>query len=175
MNSAWPSRTSGPPLGPWPGRTYSTVKCLGGADDLGPIADVGVGGEVIGAVDHGVAGAEHVFLGQIDETIAAGVGPAVEIEADFASAVLEDEGALVKGLGAVRGGLEVADIGAVLGGGLPAGGFEAFHFFGDADVGEGRGAGFGPDGVAVGVVAVVVRVEDVLDRLIGDSFGGLPG
>ena len=39
---------------------------------------------------------------------------------------------------------------------------------GYAGVGDHGGAKFGPDGVAIGVIAMVMGVEDVLDGLFGD-------
>jgi len=59
--------------------------------------------------------------------------------------------------------VEVGHIGAALGGRLKAGGLETLHLFGDAHIGKCGGAGLGPDGIAVSVVAVVMRVKDVLD------------
>ncbi len=39
-------------------------------------------------------------------------------------------------------------------------------------LGDDAGAGLGEDGVAVGVVAVMVRIEDVADRLVGRLLDG---
>src|SRR5207248_11498872 len=67
--------------------------------------------------------------------------------------------------------VQFRDVLALLGGGLPAGRLIALHFVGDALIGDGDGAHLGPDRVAVGMVAMVVRVEDELDGLGGDLLG----
>src|SRR4029453_12849640 len=128
---------------------------------LRPVGDIGVAGEVVGAVDGGIAGAEKLFLGQVDEAVAARVSPAEEVETHLARAVLQDEGTLVEGLPGWFGSVEfeLGDVGTLLGRGLPARWFVALHLFGDTDVGQGGGAGLGPDGIAVGVVAMVMSIE----------------
>jgi len=81
----------------------------------------------------------------------------------FSRAVLQDERRLGEGLlGAFDVGLvEVADVFALLFGGVPAPRLVTVHLVDDAAVGEGGGAGGGPCGVAVAVVAVGVGVEDI--------------
>ncbi len=90
-----------------------------------------------------------------------------EVEADFASAVFQDEGAFAEEELWARcvDEIERANIIAHGSGGEPALGFVAVHFVGDALVGESGGAGSGPHDVAVGVIAVRVRIEDEADRL----------
>src|ERR1035438_2165205 len=145
---------------------------FGGAQHGGPVADVGVHGGVVGPVDHGVAGAEDLFFRQIGEAVAAGVGPSKVEEFNFALAVVEDElrlgDVLLGRLGRVA--MEFGHIGAALDGGQPARRFQAFHFGGYTGEGDGGRPGLGPDRVAVNVVAVVVRVEDILDGLGREAF-----
>src|SRR5205085_7601977 len=142
-----------------------------GLDYRRPVADVAIRGEIIRAVDCGIAGAQNLFFRQPDETIAARVRPAEEVETHLARTILHDEWALIEGLlGRLRGAeLQFGYVGAAFGGGLPARGFVALHFLSHALVSERGGAGLRPYRIAVGVVAVVVRVEDVLYGLAGDT------
>ena len=69
------------------------------------------------------------------------------------------------------------DIRAVLGAVLPAAGLACiiavlvfFHFFDHADAGDRGGAVLDPDAVAVGMVPVVMRIEDKTNRLVGNGL-----
>ena len=66
-------------------------------------------------------------------------------------------------------------VGALLGGGLPARRFVTLHLFGDSHVRQGGCASLGPDWIAVGMVAVVMSIEDVLDGFGRDAVGGFQG
>jgi len=85
-------------------------------------------------------------------------------------AIVEDEGLIAERLlGRFGGGeFEVAHVGALFGGLLPALGLIAFHLVDDTFVRKRGGAGFGPDGIAVGVITVMVGIEDVADRFGGE-------
>ena len=66
--------------------------------------------------------------------------------------------------------MHVRDILALCGGKLPAGRLVAFHLLGDSAIGQRGRAGLGPDGIAVGMVAVMMGIENILHRLGGDAL-----
>ena len=136
------------------------------AEDGDPAFGVGVAGVVEGTVHAGVAGEQDPVLRQPGNGIAGGVGVAEEEKLDALVAVVEDE--LVR---EVEGGDLVGE-GAILARPVLLRPLEAV---GPLRLEEGLAPLLGDDGrpelhvlhVPVGVVAVVVRVEDELDRLVG--------
>ena len=94
--------------------------------------------------------------------------PTEEMKLHFARAVLQYKRALVKRLLRVLGcvPMHLGYIRPAFGRGLPARRLIPLHLLSHALICQGCGAGRGPDGIAVGVVAVVVRIEDVFDGLI---------
>ena len=128
---------------------------------------MGIGHIVKRAVGDGVACRQHLFFRQIDKAIAARVRPSEEVEFHAARAVIQHERrrveSLLRRLG--RGAVKLLHIFAIR---LhPTLGLVTLHLLRHPDIGQRRRAHFGPDGVSVGVVAVVVRVENVLDGLAG--------
>ncbi len=117
------------------------------------------------AVDAGVAGAEDFLIRQPGDRITRGVGVAEEHEFDALSAIIEDF-RFVKRL--VRNfQFALGDVFALSGCGFPF--FRALDLKepGAILVADDLRTLFGPDCVAIGVVAMMVRIENVLDRLIG--------
>ena len=72
-------------------------------------------------------------------------------------------------LGMVR--IHLGDILALLSCLLPALWFVALHLVGDPLVGDCYSAQLGPDRIPIGVIAVMVSVEDILDGLGRDFLG----
>ena len=136
------------------------------AKDSDPAFGVGVAGVVEGPVHAGVAGEQDPVLRQPGDGIAGGVGVAEEEELDALVAVVEDE--LV---GEVEGGDLVGE-GAILARPVFLRPLEAV---GPLRRKEGLAPLLGNDRrpelhilhVPVGVIAVVVGVENELDRLVG--------
>src|SRR5207248_11146514 len=129
---------------------------------------------VVTAVDAGVAGAEDLVPGQIGAGVAGGVGVAEVEELDaLALAVVEDQLVVEDDVGHLQ--RAVAD---VLAAHRPAAGLGELlrpvdaQQAGAVGLRDDAGPVLGEDGVAVGVVAVVVRVEDVADRLVGGLLDG---
>ena len=156
----------GPPHLAVAGAKRLHAEILHRAEDGDPAFGVGVAGVVEGPVHAGVAGEQDPVLRQPGDGIAGGVGVAEEEELDPLVAVVEDE--LV---GEVEGGDLVRE-GAILARPVLLCSFEAV---GSLRLKEGLAPLLGDDRrpelhilhVPVGVIAVVVGVENKLDRLVG--------
>ena len=104
--------------------------------DLRPIPDVGIRSVVVWTVDHRIARADDLFLGQINESIAARVGPSEEMKLDAAGRVFDYVRRFGESLFGRLGGvaLQIGHVGSLLGGVAPAARFVALQFFSDAGV-----------------------------------------
>ena len=125
--------------------------------------------EVEGAVDAGIAGAEDLVLGQVGEGIARGVGMAEEEELDALLAVVEHQLVVEDDVRDLERAVARRPCGRSARGRPPRTPCAPLIAQQPGAVGLGDDAGprLGEDRVAVGVIAVVVRVEDIADRLIG--------
>src|SRR5207249_4704228 len=119
--------------------------------------------EVIRTIHDRGTGAQDSLLRQVDESIAARVRPAKEMELHLARFVFENEWALVESLFGRLGGREVqlGNILSAFGSGLPARRLVTLHLFNHAFVRESGCAGLRPDGGSVSMIAVMVGVEDI--------------
>src|SRR5262249_26361486 len=119
---------------------------------------------------HDVAGADHVGVGEINPGVAIGVGVVDMVQLRLAAADLDDLDAAGVGLlryAALRGGRLCVARPAVL---VAAGG----ETEPDVVLGDNGGAVLLEVGIAAGVVAVEVSVDDVFDRQRRDRlYGGL--
>ena len=151
-----------------PGKDSGGLERLGLLDHVGPVACVGVPGEVERAVDDCVARAEDAVVWQEDHSVSPCVSPPEVVELDFAAGSLKrvwhDLEGLHRGFDRIRA--DRRDVGPSLGGGLPAGRLVALHLLGDADVRQSRRSLPRPYRVGVGVVTVVMCVEHVADGLL---------
>src|SRR5262249_19125174 len=130
----------------------------------------------------GVAGAEDLVLRQPGAAIAGRVRVAEEQKLDALLAVVEDEAVVEDDARHLqRALLDVLASRRAFAGLLELVGAVDAQQQGAVRLGDDAGSLLGKDRVAVGVVAVVVRVEDVADRLVGrlldrlDDVAGLLG
>src|SRR6266403_884321 len=100
----------------------SDFQLLGLANYVGPIRDIRVGGIVIRTVGHGVARAQDSLFGEIDEAIAARVGPTEVMKFHTPRGIFEHKQILVESLLGRLGlsPVQLGDVLALLGGLLPA-------------------------------------------------------
>ena len=125
------------------------------------------------AVGAGIAGAENLEFGQIHEGIAGCVGMAQEQKLAALGAVVEHQlviehefGHLQMAVGDIRAARRtLAGVGEILG---PVDAQNA----GAVGLGDDAGADLGEDRVAIGMVAVVVRIDDIANRLVRGLLDG---
>ena len=118
-------------------------------------------------VHDGIASADNLLFRQVSKAVPAGVRPSEKVKLDAPSLVLQHERALGERLLGRFRCLQVQCryILSLLGRFLPTFGFITPHLLGDANVRQCSGALPGPNGIAIGMVAVVVGIENVLDGL----------
>ena len=141
-------------------------------DNFGPVGHVSVAHPVVRTVGHGVAGTQYLLLGQVGKAIAPRVRPAEEVELDPARTIVDHVRRLIESLARRFGRIPVQFryILAAGGVGSPAGWFVPAHLFRYALIGEGGGACLGPERVAISMIAVMMRIEDVLYRFRGNRL-----
>ena len=150
-----------------PGQNVVHTQLQRAIQRLWPVADVAVGSVIVGPVDRCVASAEHPFLRKVHEAIAASVSPSEKAELNAARSVRHHVRAvgerLLGWLGMVR--VHFGDIFTFLGCRLPALRLVALHLLSNGLVRDGNRAHLRPDRIAIGMIAVMMGVEDIFHRL----------
>ncbi len=156
-----------------PGTNEFDIELLGSIEDANPRCGIRMTHVVESPIGAGVPRAQDLLLRQVHKRIAGRVGMAQEEELDVLLAVVEHQLFVEEQVGHLEDAL-----GHVLAPGLALAGI--CEFLGPVDPQEPAAIGLSHDArpgigehrVAIGMIAVMVRIEDVADRLVGGLLDG---